>query len=1065
MKNQFMSNTIRKIAACAALLCGYAAAFAQQPISGTVLDPSGQPIISASVMVPNSTTGAVTGLDGKFSITVPTGTQLVVSCIGYVEQTFKVTAGRSTYNIILTEDSEVIEETVVVGYGTQKKESVVGSIAQMDSKSLNRTSHSSDLTEGLVGQIPGLVSLTSSGEPGGILTGDSATNLFIRGRNTWNGGGPLILVDGVERNMNNVDVNEVERISVLKDASATAVFGVKGANGVILITTKRGKEGKTTLNFDYTVTGTMLSRQPDKLNSYDAMQIRNESIEREVVLNEPSWNDYYPFEIISRFKQPQNAEYAAIYPDVDWEKAMYDDMGFSHRFNVSAQGGNRIIKYFGSFSYLKEGDMFRYYDNHKTYKPNYNFDRFNFRSNIDISPTKTTSLKINLSGYFSLKNTNFNNETSSGRADQWMWGSTYFLAPNLFIPQFSDGYWGCYPDLGNQTLNPMAVVYNLGIRQTRSTQLNADFQLEQKLDFITKGLKASGRFSYDNSIRSQGGIYDNSNTVRPNEASTNVPFKYINWRKYTGPDQDPSEYTTYFPQSDSEYDWVLRPWTTQEEAIKSANWSGYIPVFRRMLYQFQLNYARTFGKHNVTGTGVFKREQYARGSEFQHYREDWVFRATYGYDNRYMLEANGAYNGSEQFGPGYRFDFFPSVALGWYLSNEKFFHLNWINKAKFRFSVGSVGDDRIGTRWQYLSQYAYGGHARLNHNTSKFSPYTFYREQTVGNPDIHWEVARKSNYGVELAFLKDLVTLNFDYFTEKRRDILLADRNIPVFFGARAPSANLGKVNSRGFEIELGINKMIGTGLFLWSKLAINHNRNTVIERDDAPLQYDYLKAKGYQIGQARSQLRAGFYNNWDEVFASVPTENNDAAKLPGYYNIIDFNADGIIKSNEDTPPVGYSEIPQNTASLTLGADYKGFSFMIQLIGANNANRWIPFDNFKDYTDIVFGHVRDYWSKENTDAASFLPRWRTSGENIGEYYLYDASFVRLQTMEIAYTLKNRKFMRKMGCDNLRIFLNGNNLFFWSDLPDDRTTTYSGGGATSGAYPTLKRINLGVNLSF
>lgn len=1065
MMSQLIRNTIQKFALCAGLFCVSAFAFAQQNITGTVVDATGQPVISASVMVPRTTIGVVTDLDGHFSLSIPTGTQLVVSCIGYVDQSFKVTPDRTAYRIVLKENAEMLEETVVVGYGTQKKESVVGSIAQVDNKSLVRTSHSSDLSEGLVGQVPGLVSLTSSGEPGGILTGESATNLFIRGRNTWNGGGPLVLVDGVERNMSNVDPNEVELVSVLKDASATAVFGVKGANGVILITTKRGKEGKTTLNFDYTVTGSMLSKQPEKLNSYDAMMIRNESIEREVVLNESSWMDYYPYDIISRFRQPQSAENAAIYPDVDWQKAMYDDMGFSHRFNISAQGGNRIIRYFGALSYLREGDMFRHYDNFKTYDPNYNFDRFNFRSNIDIAPTKTTDIKINLSGYYSLKNTNFNNEGTTDRADYWMWASTYILAPNLFQPRFSDGYWGCNPDLGSSWVNPMAVVYNLGIRQTRVTQLDADFQIEQKLDFITKGLKASGLLSYDNSIRSQGGIYDFTTGVNPLVTQTNVHYRYLNWLKYKGPDQDPAEYTSYYPVSDTEYDWVMHPWKAQEEEIKPANWANYVPVFRRMLYQLQLNYARRFGKHDVTGMGVFKREEYANGSEFPHFREDWVFRAAYGYDNRYLVEANGAYNGSEQFGPGYRFEFFPSVALGWYLSNEKFFRLKWMNKAKFRFSYGTVGDDKISSRWQYASQYAFGGRSRLNHNPDQWSPYPFYRETVVGNPDIHWEVAEKINYGIELAFLKDFITLNVDYFKENRRDILLSTRNIPPFFGATAPSANLGRVKSSGFEIELGVNRMIGADLFLWGKLTLNHNQNTVIARDDAPLQYAYLKYQGFQIGQSRSQIRTGFYNNWDEVFASVPTETNDNTKLPGYYNLLDFNGDGIIKSKEDTPPIGYSEIPQNTGSITLGADYKGLSLMVQFIGANNASRWVAFNNFLDYTDIVYGHVRDYWTKENPNASSFLPRWRTAGENIGDYYLYDASFVRLQTVELSYTMKNMSFLKKAGCDNLRIFLNGNNLFFWSDLPDDRTTTYASGSASQGSYPTLKRINLGINLTF
>jgi TonB-linked SusC/RagA family outer membrane protein len=926
-----------------------------------------------------------------------------------------------------------------------------------------------DLRQALVGQLPGVVALTSSGEPGGILTGQSATNIFIRGQNTWNGGQPLVLVDGVERNMNNVDVNEVESISVLKDASATAVFGVKGANGVILITTKRGSEGKTKLNFNYNLTGSMLSKQPDKLDSYEAMMAKNEIIEREGVLNQPSWSAYVPFEIVQRYKKPQSAEYARIYPNVDWEDAMFKDMGISHRMTLSAQGGSKAVQYFGSLAYVHEGDMFTDYSNGKGYDPNYNFDRFNFRSNIDIKLTNTTKFKLSLAGYYSLKNTNYNNESSTSRADAWMWRATYGMAPNLYLPMYEDGRWGTYQEGGNNTVNPLAIVYNIGIRRTRTTQLNADFNLEQDLAFITKGLNAKASLFYDNSIRSEGGIYDVNNHGRANEAATNIKYLQIYPMKYKGPDQDPAEYTLLLPVSDEEYAWVLRPWTIRQEVVgEGANFTSGIPVDRRMMYQFQLNYGRTFGSHNVTAMGLFKREENAYGSMFKKYREDWVFRTTYDYAARYMLEMNGAYNGSEQFGPGYRFDFFPSVAIGWNISNEKFFKVPWIDKLKIRYSLGKIGDDNIsGSRWLYDSQFAYGGRAGLNEVTNALSIYNMYRQSVVGNPDIHWETAIKNNIGLEFFMMKHLFHLNVDVFSEDRTNILLTggERNIPPFFGATPPSANLGHVKSKGFEIETGFDKRINKDMNIWGTLSITHNENKIIEKDDAPLQFDYLKAKGFPIGQLRSQIKTEFYDNWDEVYASIPTESNDLQKLPGYYDLLDFNADGIIKSSEDTPPIGYTEIPQNTASLSLGTNYKAFSFMIQFYGVNNANRSIQFNNYVNDVDILFSHVRDYWSKDNPDATSFLPRWKTLAENVGNYYIYDASYIRLRTIEIGYSLSDIPVVKKAGFSNLRLYLNGNNLFFWSKLPDDREQTYSGGSATEGAYPTVKRINLGIEVTF
>lgn len=1038
----------------------------QNQVTVTVLDENGEPIPGAGIMVVSTRLGGVTDLDGKATVPAKAGDQIEVMFMGYVTQTLTVGSSR-TVTVTLRPSTETIEETVVVGYGTQKKESVVASIAQVGNESLRKVGNSTDLTEALVGQAPGLVSLTSSGEPGGITTGESATSLFIRGKNTWNGGGPLILVDGVERNMNNVDVNEVERISVLKDASATAVFGVKGANGVILITTKRGEEGKTRLNFNYTVTGKAIAKQPAKMDSYEAMMTKNDVIEREGVLNEVSWDAYTPYRIVERFRQPQSAEYAEIYPNVDWTKELYEDFAVNtHKVSANIQGGSKKIKYFGSLAYMHEGDMFRDYDNGKPYDPNYDFDRFNFRSNVDFDLTKTTRLKFDLAGFFSRKNTNWNNEGSTSRADQWMYSAAYFLAPNMFLPMYSNGKWGAYSDGANSSTNPLAAVYNLGLRQTRSTQINARFAIDQDLSFITKGLSALLQVTYDNTIRSEGGVYDINNSIRASEARTNVAYRYINYKNYY-PGADPSEYIIDMPVPEDEYDWAYQVVSRRYETILAANWAGYIPVMRRLTYQAQLNYARDFGKHGVTAMGVFKREEYAQGSMFPNYREDWVARLTYDYDGRYLLEANGAYNGSEKFGPGYRFDFFPSIALGWYISNEPWFKADWMNKFKLRYSLGKVGDDTGGGRWAYVTSYAYGGQSRLNKATNTLSPYKMYRESTLGNPDLHWETATKQNFGLEIGAWRDLITFSFDYFTEKRVDIIRSgsSRSIPAFFGATAPAANLGRVNAKGFEIELGVNKQIGKDLLLWAKLTANHNENRVLFADDPQLQLFYLKTEGYQIGQQRTQLSAGMYKSWDDIYASVPQESNDGQKLPGYFNIVDFNADGIIKSSEDTPPVGYSEIPQNTGSLSFGVDWKGWNFMVQFYAVNNANRSIAWNNYTSDYDIVYKNVSDYWSKENPNGTAFLPRWQTNGEFIGSYYYYDASFVRLQMIELGYTFKRTGLLKKINCDNLRVFLNGNDLLFWSDLPDARTTTYSGGSATQGAYPTLKRVNFGVDISF
>lgn len=1027
-------------------------------VKGKLVDERGEALPGVTIVVKGTSMGTTSDVDGNYVLhNVPVNSVLIFSFVGMRTQEISV-GNKTTINVTMEEETIGLQEVVAVGYGIQRKESVVGAISQTSSKELMRRGNVSDFKQALSGQLPGLVTITSSGEPGGVK-GASATSIFIRGQNTWNGGQPLILVDGVERDMSNVDVNEVQNVSILKDASATAVFGVKGANGVILITTKRGEEGKTNISFSYNTSAQMLSKVPETLESFDAIQIRNLAIEREVALNGPSWLDYIPYEISTRYKSPRPKEYETLYPNVDWEKAMFKDVGFSHKATVSASGGNKFVRYFGSLAYLHEGDMFKDYENNKGYDPNYNFDRFNFRSNLDFQVTPTTDMKMNLSGYYSQKNTNYNGQ--EGSHDYLMWQSIYFMPPDVFLPQYADGRWGWTTTVGN-LYNPVAVVNNVGIRKLRRTQLNVDLEVNQNLDIITKGLSTKAVLNYDNTIVGEGGIYDNTNSVWPLMEKSNTPYVVVNPILYTGPDQDPSEYTTYYPIGGLyKYDWVQLPWSIRPEAIGSG-------VTRRLKYQMQLNYIRKFGLHNLTAMGVFARDEYASGDMFKNYREDWAFRTTYDYDARYLLEINGAYNGSEQFGPKYRFEFFPSVGIGWNLSNEKFFHVDWMNKLKFRYSLGYVGDDRVNApRWLYTTRYSYGGASRLVGDISKTSPYAWYKELSVGNPDIHWEKARKQNYGVEVGLLDNLFTANFEYFKERRTDILLAGegRSIPNFFGANPAPANIGQVNSGGFELELKFNKRFRE-LYLWSSFSLTHAKNKIKFADDPVLLPDYQKKEGFPIGQIKTQLRTGFNKNWDEVYASVPTETNDLSMLPGYYDLLDFNADGVINSF-DAVPYGYSEIPQNTFNTSLGFEYKNFSVMAQLYGVANASRVVSLMNFANYTNVVFSHVRDYWSKDNQNATSFLPRWKTQGQNIGDYYLFDASYIRLKTIELAYLFNrsDNKWLENTGITSLRMYVNGDNLFFWSKLPDDREAAWSGGAANTGAYPTVKRINFGINLTF
>jgi TonB-linked SusC/RagA family outer membrane protein len=1046
----------------------------QVTVTGRILDQTGQPLTGVTVLVKGTTAGTLTDLNGRYTLpNVLSNATLVFTFVGMAPQEIQVN-GQTNVDIIMKESTLTLDEVVVVGYGQQKKESIVGSIAQTTNEKLKQTGNVTNLASALTGQLPGVITLTASGEPGGPSSGqygvgNSGTALYIRGRNTWNGGQPLILVDGIERDMYNLDISEVENVSILKDASATAVFGVKGANGVILITTKRGSVGKTQISFTYNTTAMHVSKLPETARAFEAQAARNEAIERELPLREASWGEIVPYEISKRHlhNDPNHPEYEWIYPDVDWEKWMFKDVATAQRATLNVRGGTDFVSYFGSIAYLKENDILKNYDNQQGYNADYSFDRFNFRSNLDFKLTRTTNLAVNFSGYYSNKNNNFDYSSVTWGTLEEIWGSVYGMPPDLYMPIYPDGRFGF--NAATFRNNPVTVANAIGLRYDRATSMNNDIAIDQKLDFITKGLSAKGQFFYDNVIITEGAWANTPNSIQVNQPWSHIPSKYVNSAAYRNdPTQDPAEYVTDLSRvgtANSQFDWYIPDPTINNEAVIAGN------TQRRMQYQFQLNYARRFGLHNVGLLGVMKRQEYARGSMFRNYREDWVFRTTYDYDSKYLLEMNGAYNGTEQFGTGYRFDFFPSIALGYVISNEKFWKISQINRLKLRYSVGVVGDDNVsGGRWQYSDQYAYGGSVRMvPTDMDAVSPYTWYRQSVVGNPDLHWEKAKKSNYGVEIGLFKDLFSINYDYFTEHRTDMLLtgSSRAIPPYFGGSPPSANIGEVKSSGHEFEIKLDKRTPRYFHYWASLALTHTENTVIFKDSPVMMADYLKPEGYMINQRRSLIRADRYENWDDIYASVPMETNDNMKLPGMWNIIDFNADGMIKTSQDQIPTGYSEIPQNTMNLSLGADYKGFSAMVQLYGVNNVTRGMVLPGFNRYFSVWFTHMRDYWSKDNPDGASYMPRWRaTSGQGnfYGDYWLWDGSYMRIKTAEIAYTFQ-QGILQKTGLSALRIYINGNNLAFWSDMLDDREGSFAGGGDNQGAYPSVARYNLGIDITF
>ena len=1032
--NAMVQGNLRKLifALCFILLACVLPATAQvrtRVITGVVTDSIGTLLPGATINAKGTAINTSSDSAGRFRITIPVRVRtLTISYVGMGEQDFTI-GNQSVIAARLRPTGTSLNDVVVVGYGRQRKASVVGAITQTTGKVLQRAGGVSNIGAALTGNVPGVITVQGTGLPGA-----EDPSIYIRGQGTWNNSAPLVLVDGIERPLSGVDIGSVESVSVLKDASATAVFGVKGANGVILITTKRGAIGKANINVTLNSTLKLPSRLPAKYDAYDALAIRNQAIERELSISPASWQDYTPYAIIDKYRHPANAQEAQQYPNIDWQTEVLKKTSTAQNANINISGGSDFVRYFTSVDFLHEGDIMKVPDNGKGYKPGFFYDRLNIRSNLDFKLTKTTTLSANLAGLSGNKQ-----DSWSGFEYSW-YQSIYGLAPDLFYPQYADGSYGYYPLDPVSTNNSSQILSNSGIRNTKTTQINTDFVLNQDLGMILKNLSVRATYALDNTFVSQGGIYDDGSAI----VKYVYPDGRVQFRNTSGVNQ---------------FDYVVPQWSTRPDAFLNTG------TARKRFYQLQLNHSAHFGKHNITEMGLFSRDENAIGNAFGNYREDWVFRTTYNYANKYFAEFNGAYNGSQKFGPNYRFDFFPSAAIGWTITNENFMKgLTWLNNLKVRASYGLVGNDAVNGSYLYLTQWAYGGQTHFGDAGTNNSPYTWYRESAIGNPNVHWETVAKANLGVDYSLFKGVVEGSVDVYRDNRKNILLNgnERAVPAYFGGTPPVANLGRTEVKGYEIEVRVNKSLTKDLRLYGNVAVTHAKDIVLDRDDPQLLDDYLKQAGFQIGQYRSQVRAGYYNTWDQVYGSTQVDQYDNNKLPGNFNLIDYNGDGIVNSF-DNVPYGYPERPQNTYTGSIGLEYKKFSIFAQFYGVNNVTRNLSQTNFNAKLDAVFKQG-DYWTASNENAASPLPRWKSTLYSYGDFYNYDASYVRLKTAEIAYSLDG-PWLKRAGMQTLRLFVNGNNLLFWSKLPDDReanigSSNYSG----QGAYPTVRRINFGLNLT-
>lgn len=1027
-------------------------------VSGTVTDNQGNPLPGASVTVKGKQSGTLTDFDGNYVLNVNLGDEIVFRYLGYTEKTIKVTASK-VLNVVLKEDVGQLDEIVIVGYGKQKKESVVGAITQLDGEVLAQRGTTPTVTDALSGAIPGVTVLQSTGIPGGAPNGNYGQNsaILIRGQSTFNNADarPLVLVDGIERAFDEIDPNDIETMSVLKDASATAVFGVKGGNGVILITTKRGKTGEAVFRVDSNYSIKTISRIPKVLEGYTSTLARNRAIIGELATNPSSWSDYVTDDELGYI---QSGQFPYAYPNVDWQDLMLNDFAQSYKVNVSVSGGNDFLKYYGALGFLHDGDIFATEDLGQGYDPDFNYKRLNYRSNLDFKLTETTKLSVNFSGIYGRQ--------QLSRASQFnVWFGVYSKPWTHPVVQYEDGTYGAGVEYERLGANEYADLNFSGLDVRNRSEFNSGLKLNQDLKFITPGLSFLAEFAYDVNTRTRGrGIIDDG-----------VLTKYVDPEYYllNDPTLDIEDYTEYFfPNTDTDgFDYTNNPLVYQNEVIDggAANNTAI-----NILGRFTLNYNRDFGKHNVGALALFSREsrQNYTQSAFPIKREDYTGRITYNYDKRYNIELSGSYNGSDLFGPDYRYDFFPAVGLGWNVHNEEFFELAkpYVNQLKLRYSGGLVGNDRVGNvpLFPYLTQFGIGGagggfdnQQTFGNNVPIFGP-TFIREAVIGNPDLRWESSEKHNYGIDLGLFDNKLTLSMDLFRERREDILIppSQRQVPDFFGATPPVANVGIVKIQGYEFTSTYKNNIGDFNY---NITINHTyaKDEIVFREDPALTPDYQQQAGFQIGQNRGILEDQIVTSWDDVYTGVLGPNNDLF-LPGDFRLVDFNADGIVDVNDSTV-FGFPNRPQHTYNFIFGGSYKGFSFNLNFYGQYNVTQNVNLGEFAFNAPAIYQNYLDgtFTPEYNNANPTFRAlRYQRTNVSNGNFNTLDGSFLRLKAAQVGYQLPTA-FVENAGLKSLKVFFNGTNLWLWSDLPVD----IEGTNFDVRNYPVTKQFNLGLTATF
>lgn len=1021
---------VRKLIVGLLCICSTAATFAQTTtVSGVVKDDTGEPVIGAGVLVKGTTLGTITDIDGHFSFRADDlNGVLVVSFVGMETQEIPMKS-KGTFDIVLKSSNTLLEEVQVVAYGAQKKVTLTGSISSVNTDELLKVPTAS-IGNMLSGVLSGVSSIQSSGQPGG-----DDPDVFIRGISTLNtmNAKPLYLVDGVERSFFQIDPNEVENITILKDASSTAVFGVRGANGVIIVTTKRGKEGKAKINASFSYGIQTPTRMPEFVNSYDYATFLNEAY-----TNDGKDPKFTP-EAVEAFRTHSNP---IIYPDTDWMELLFKSSAPQTQGNVNISGGTERVRYFISMGMLDQKGFFK---NHDTrYDANFNFNRYNYRANLDIDFTKTTLVAINMGGRVEKRNF-----PRSGDDINQLFRRIYWATP-FSGPGIVDGKW----IKGNSQYLPVGLsdglgnIYGRGYGSKTTNVVNLDLALTQKLDFVTKGLQFKIKVAYNSG-------YDHTKE-RATSIESYQPWyrKDVTWMEHPA-GSDPNE-VVYI--QDGEAGLI----SYAESFGKSRDWYA----------EASFDWKRDFGLHHLSALALYNQSKtYYPDSDYPGIPRGYVGlvgRVTYDYDNKYLIEGNVGYNGSENFAPGNRYGFFPAVSGGWVLTQEEFLKDNpVVNFLKIRASYGIVGNDRYhpyGTgfmdRFLYLpNSYFIGSGYQFGTGTS-WSPGAY--EKSFGNSGLSWEKSAKQNYGIDFSLFNQKLSGSIDYFYEKRTDILAKASTDPIIHAMSLPVLNLGIVSNKGVELNLKWNHKINSFRY-WTNLNVSYAKNKIVYQDEVPSEYTYTLKTGHPVGQPFGLKVRGFYYEGMEDVA-----DHSYVLKEGDVVYEDLNHDGKIDDNDKTA-IGYPSYPLLNAGLTLGFEYKGFDFSMLWVGATKTSRVLE-ETFRKplgetYDRSLMSHqFTDRWTPE-TAATAKLPRATIDGVKNNyrdsELWVKDASYLRLKNIEIGYNFR-LPFMPKIGMEKMRVFMTGYNLLTFDKLKISDPESMSSGVPQ---YPVMRVINFGLNVSF